>query len=127
MFVAQADEPVVTASVQGPTAAAAGHVAEAVYPGVQGYVAALQKQAKTLPAQRVTIRQLGPAQAAAVNSSSRLTLMVVAALAVLLLGLLLLLGVEALSRQPLATEGLEREFAADLDRVPREERSRSVA
>jgi uncharacterized protein involved in exopolysaccharide biosynthesis len=127
VFVAQTDEPVVTASVQGPTAAAAARVAEAVYPGAQGYVAALQQQAKTAPAQRVTLRQLGPAQAASINSSSRLTLMAVAALAVLLLGLLLLLAIEALRRRPGAADELERDFAADIERLPREERSRSVA
>jgi capsular polysaccharide biosynthesis protein len=127
VFVAQTDEPVITASVQGPTAATAGRVAEAVYPGVQRYIAALQQQAKVKPAQRLTIRQLGPAQASTVNSSSRLTLMAVAALAVLLLGLLALLAVEALRRRPPDTQELERDFAADLDRLPREERSRSVA
>jgi hypothetical protein len=129
-FVAQPDEPVVTASVQGPTALAAGHVAEGILPGVQRYVASLQKgsstQPATKPAQRVTIRQLGPAQAGTVNSSSRLALMAVAGLGVLLLGLLLLLGVESLRRRGPAEDPLDRKLADDLDRA-REERSRSVA
>jgi uncharacterized protein involved in exopolysaccharide biosynthesis len=126
VFLAQPDEPVVTVSVQGPTAAAAAHLAEAAAPGVQAYVSALQQQAHTKPSQRVTIRQLGPAQAATVNSSTRLTLMAIGALAVLLLGLLLLCA-EALRRRPPAAAELERDFAADLERLPREERSRSAA
>lgn len=99
-FVAQPDEPIVTASVQGPNPAIAGHVAEAVLPGVQRFVAALQQQGATKAAQRVTIRQLGPAQVGSVNSSSRKALMAVGGLGVLLLGLLLLLGIEVLRRPP---------------------------
>ncbi len=117
-FLAQADEPVVTASVQGPTAAAAGRVAAGVYPGVQAYVAALESQSHTAPADRVTIRELGPPQAGTVNSSSRLTLMAVAALGVLLLGLLLLVGVEGLRRRGREETLPPRlDLAAELDRV----------
>jgi Chain length determinant protein len=127
-FVAQAEEPVVTASVQGPTAAAAGRVAAAIYPGVQAYVATLQSQTRTAAANRVTIRELGPPQAGTVNSSSRLTLMAVAALGVLLLGLLALIGIEGLRRRG-REEVLARrlDLASDLDRVAGEERSRSIA
>jgi uncharacterized protein involved in exopolysaccharide biosynthesis len=99
-FVAQPDEPIVTASVQGPNPATAGHVAEAVLPGVQRFVATLQKQGATRAAQRVTIRQLGPAQVGTVNSNSRKALMAMAGLGVLMLGLLLLLSVETLRRRP---------------------------
>jgi len=116
-FVAQADEPVVTASVQGPTAAAAARVAAAIYLGVRAYVAALQRQAHTARANRVTIRELGPPQAGAVNSSSRLTLMVLAAVGVLLLGLLLLVGIEGLRRRPPQELAPRLDLAADLDRV----------
>jgi hypothetical protein len=116
-FVAQPDEPVVTASVQGPTALAAGRVAEGVLPGVRRYVASLQRQGATKPARRVTIRQLGPAQAGTINSSSRMALMAVAGIGVLLLGLLLLLGIESLRRRrpPAEDEGevpYERDLAA---------------
>ena len=115
--MAQPDEPVVTASVQGPTAIAAGRVAEGVLPGVRRYVASLQQQGATKPAQRVTIRQLGPAQAGTINSSSRMALMAVAGIGVLLLGLLLLLGSESLRRRrpPAEDEGevpYERDLAA---------------
>ena len=77
-FLAQTDEPVVTASVQGPTAAAAARVAAAIYPGLQNYVTRLQRQSGTPPAHYVTIRQLGPPQAGSVNSSARSTLTLVA-------------------------------------------------
>ncbi|HEY7952116.1 MAG TPA: hypothetical protein VID70_03960 [Solirubrobacteraceae bacterium] len=106
-FVAASEEPVVSASVQGPTALAAGHVAEAVLPGVRRYVATLQRAGHTKAAQRVTIRQLGPAQVGTVNSSSRKALMAIAAVGVLLLGLLLLIGIESLRRRPPVREGEE--------------------
>jgi hypothetical protein len=114
-FVAQPDAPVVTASVQGPTALAAGRVAEGVAPGVQRYVEALQKQGATKPARRVTIRQLGPAQVGTLNSSSRMALMAVGGLGVLLLGLLLLLGIESLRRRP---AGKEEDEDAPCEREP---------
>ncbi len=116
-FVAQPDEPVVTASVQGPTAVAAGRVAEGVLPGVQRYIASLPQQGATKPAQRVTIRQLGPAQAGTVNSSSRMALMAVAGSGVLLLGLLVLLGIESLRRRPPAQEEGEVPYERDLAAV----------
>jgi hypothetical protein len=103
-FVAQPDEPVLTVSVQGPTPLLAGRLAEAALPGVKRFVATLQRQSATRPARRVTIRQLGPAQAGTVNSSSRMALMAVAGLGVLLLGLLLLVGVETLRRRPPARD-----------------------
>lgn len=116
-FVAQPDEPVVTASVQGPTALAAGRVAEGVLPGVQRYVAGLQEQGATKPARRVTIRQLGPAQVGTVNSSSRKALMAVGGLGVLLLGLLALLGVESLRRRaPVEGEDEETPYEREPER-----------
>ena len=114
-FVAQPDAPVVTASVQGPTALAAGRVAEGVGPGVRRYVEALQRQGATKPARRVTIRQLGPAQVGTVNSSSRVALMAVGGLGVLLLGLLLLLGIESLRRRP---AGKAQDEEAPYEREP---------
>jgi capsular polysaccharide biosynthesis protein len=98
-FVAQANEPVVTASVQGPNAAAAAAVAGSIYPGVQRYVSSLQSQSGTPASNRVTIRQLGPPQAGPVNSSSRSTLMIAAFLGILVLGLLALIGIEGLRRR----------------------------
>lgn len=119
-FVAQTNEPVVTASVQGPTAAAAASVAAGIYPGVQAYVAQLQKQSATPAAHQVTIRQLGPPQAGPVSSNSRSTLMAAALLGVLLIGLLGLLGFEGLRRRSGAHTAMEREYLSELDRVSSE-------
>jgi capsular polysaccharide biosynthesis protein len=116
-FVAQTNEPVVTASVQGPTAATAANVAAAVYPGVQAYVTELQKQSGTPAAHQVTIRQLGPPQAGPVSSSARSTLSIAALFGVLILGLLGLLGVEGLKRRNREQAGLEREHLSELDRL----------
>ncbi len=98
-FLAQTNEPVVTASVQAPSPAAAARVAAAIYPGVQYYVTQLEQQSGTPVQHRVTIRQLGPPQAGPVNSSARSTLTVAAFLGVLLLGLLGLLGFEGMRRR----------------------------
>ncbi len=98
-FLAQTNEPVVTASVQAPSPAAAARVAAAIYPGVQHYVTQLEQQSGTPVRHRVTIRQLGPPQAGPVNSSARSTLTVAAFLGVLLLGLLGLLGFEGMRRR----------------------------
>lgn len=98
-FVAQTNEPVVTASVQAPNADAAARVAAAIYPGVQRYVTQLQEQSATPVRHRVTIRQLGPPQAGSVNSSARSTLTAAALLGVLVLGLLGLLGFEGMRRR----------------------------
>ena len=116
-FVAQTNEPVVTASVQGPTAAAAATVAAAIYPGVQAYVTELQKQAGTPAAHQVTIRQLGPPQAGSVSSSARSTLSVAALFGVLLLGLLGLLAIEGLKRRTSEQSAIEREYVSELDRL----------
>jgi subunit length determinant Wzz-like protein len=122
-FVAQTDEPVVTATVQGPNAVAAARLAAGIYPGVQRYVTTLQQQSVTPRADRVTIRQLGPPQAGTVNSSSRTTLAAAALFGVLLLGLLALLGVEGWRRRANELTALERNFVLDFDRVTLDPRS----
>ncbi len=116
-FVAQTNEPVVTASVQAPTAAAAAHVAASIFPGVQKYVSTLQQQSATPVQHRVTIRQLGPPQAGPVNSSTRSTLMVAAFIGVLLLGLLILLGVEGTRRRAEEAAAYESEQLPEFDRL----------
>ncbi|HEV3323130.1 MAG TPA: Wzz/FepE/Etk N-terminal domain-containing protein [Solirubrobacteraceae bacterium] len=114
-FLAQTDEPVVTASVQGPNAAAAARVAGSILPGVQRYVATLQQQSATPPQHRVTIRELGPPQAGSVNSSTRSTLTVAAFLGVLIIGLLALLGVESARRRARERAALESEHTSDFE------------
>ena len=114
-FLAQTDEPVVTASVQGPTAAAAARVAAAIYPGLQNYVTRLQRQSGTPPAHYVTIRQLGPPQAGSVNSSARSTLTLVAFVGILLMGLLAVIAIEVLARRAREDAALESEHDSDFD------------
>jgi capsular polysaccharide biosynthesis protein len=116
-FVAQTNEPVVTASVQAPNAAAAAHVAASIFPGVQSYVSTLQQQSATPAEHRVTIRQLGPPQAGPVNSSARSTLMIAAFIGVLLLGLLVLLAVEGMRRRADEAAAFKSEQLPDFDRL----------
>ena len=116
-FVAQTNEPVVTASVQAPTAAAAAHVAASIFPGVQKYVSTLQVQSATPVQHRVTIRQLGPPQAGPVNSSTRSTLMLAAFIGVLVLGLLILLAVEGTRRRAEEAAAYESEQLPEFDRL----------
>jgi len=116
-FLAQQNEPVITASVQAPNAVAAERVANAVYTGVQRYVTEIQRQGATPEQDKVTLRQLGSAQTTTVNSGSRATLAVGAFLGVLILGLLLILGVEGVRRRDRELDGLERELTAELQAV----------
>jgi capsular polysaccharide biosynthesis protein len=124
-FVAQANEPVVTASVQGPNAAAAATVAGSIYPGVQRYVSTLQSQSGTPASHRVTIRQLGPPQAGPVDSSSRSTFMIAAFLGVLVLGLLALVGIEGMRRRAGESDALDQDILPDFDHVALSTRSRT--
>jgi capsular polysaccharide biosynthesis protein len=87
-FVAQQTLPVITASVTGPNADVAGRLANAITPGVQSWLDTLEKTSGTKLRQRVTVRQLGDAQAGTVNSSSGIALAAVAALGILIVGLL---------------------------------------
>ena len=122
-FLAQQNEPVITASVQAPNAAAAERVANAVYAGVQSYVTGIQQQGHTPEQDKVTLRQLGPAQTSTVNGGSRGTLAVAAFLGVLILGLLLILGIEGIRRRDRELDGLERDLAAELQAVAHDPRS----
>ncbi len=116
-FVAQQNEPVITASVQAPTPAAAAKVATAIYPGVQGYIAAMQAAGKTPGADRVTLRELGSPQTGTVNSGSRSTLTIAAFLGILILGLLAILGVEGVRRRSRELEQLGHDLDAHLESV----------
>jgi hypothetical protein len=87
-FVADATIPMVTASVEGPNPAAAGKIANAVAPGVRTWLASLQSSVPLT--HRVTIRELGDAQAGVVNAGSVSVFAGLAAVAVLIVGLLLI-------------------------------------
>ena len=117
-FVAQTNEPVVTASVQAPTAASAARVAGSIYTGVQHYVSTLQTQSATPAQHRVTIRQLGPPQSGPVNSSARSTLTIATLLGVLMLGLLALIGLEGMRRRVEEATTLRPEHVPGFDHLP---------
>jgi hypothetical protein len=107
------------ASVEGPNPAAAGRVANAVAPGVRTWLNALEG---AVPANhRVTIRQLGNAQAGSLGGSSTTTLAAIVAVAVLLVGLLLIVAVDrrARAKPDLASVGVESGGAGfDPDAAP---------
>lgn len=117
---AQPNEPVITTTVQAPTPAAAARIANAVYAGVQHYVTAIQESGHTPEADRVTLRQLGSAQTATVNGGSRGTLTMAAFLGVLLLGLLAILGVEAVRKRDDELESIEDDLEAEFESVARQ-------
>jgi len=98
-FVPQLNEPVITATVQAPTALGAGRVAAAVYPGVRGYLDELQRQTRTPAGQRVTLRELGAPQVATVNGGAGTAASAAAGLGVLILGILLIVVVEGQRRR----------------------------
>jgi len=123
-FLAQQNEPVITATVQAPTAAAAAQIGNAVYTGVQNYVKAMQHAGRTPDEDKVTLRQLGTAQTATVNSGSRATMIAAAFLGVLIVGLLLILGIEGLRKRDDELASLERELVAEFEPVAHDAGSR---
>jgi capsular polysaccharide biosynthesis protein len=116
-FVAQQNEPVITTTVQAPSPDAASKIAAAVYPGVQAYIAAIQREGKTPERDRVTLRQLGPAQAGPVTSGSRGTLTIAAFLGILIVGLLAILGFEGVRRRGRELDQLGADLDAHLESV----------
>lgn len=89
-FVAQQDIPIVTVSVQGPNAEAAGDFANAVVPGTDAWLDSLATADQVKAGKLVHLRQLGDAQAGTVNSSSAKVVAAVGAVAILMLGFLLI-------------------------------------
>ncbi|HXA53327.1 MAG TPA: Wzz/FepE/Etk N-terminal domain-containing protein [Solirubrobacteraceae bacterium] len=115
-FVAQQDEPVITATVQGPTELDAARVANAVYTGTRAYVDAAQREGHTPSEHKVTLRQLGPAEAGVVNHSSRTAMEIAALLGVLILGVLAIVGFEALRRRDRELAGVQHDLELELRR-----------
>jgi capsular polysaccharide biosynthesis protein len=93
-FVAQTDLPVITVSAEGPSPAAAGRLANSVTPGVESWLNTVQSNGQVPSGHRVTIRQLGDAQAGAINASSAAALAGIAGIAVLMVGLLAVILVD---------------------------------
>lgn len=119
-FLAQQNEPVITTTVQAPTPVEAAKIANAVYPGVKNYIAAIQREGHTPEADKVTLRQLGPAQTGTVNSGSRGTLMIAAFLGILILGLLAILGIEGVRKRDRELDELGHDLAAELESVSKD-------
>ena len=123
-LVPQLNEPVVTATVQGPNVVAAARLASAVFPAVQTYLNQLEQQTGTPPAHRVTLRQLGPPQAGTVNAGSGTVASAAAGIGLALLGFLLSLLVEGRQQRMRALGELafaahsSGDFAAHSNDVP---------
>lgn len=99
-FLPQPGVPIVTVTAQGPTAPAAARLVGAVAVATQQYLGQLARQDGT-PSPPVVVRQLGPAQEGAIGGGRKL-LMGVTGVGVLLIGLMAVLGVDALRRRPRA-------------------------
>jgi hypothetical protein len=74
LVIGQQNVPVITLYAQGPTARAAGALADAAAAGLAAYVGRLQSQERISPLSRIAIRQLGQAQGAMVNSGASRTI-----------------------------------------------------
>jgi capsular polysaccharide biosynthesis protein len=98
-MVAQTQIPIITVTVEGPTPIKAGRLADAVYPGVQSWLNQLEVSKSVSTARRVTVRQLGDAQAGAINSSSATVIAGIAAIAVMMLGSILIVGTDQTFRR----------------------------
>jgi hypothetical protein len=98
-FVAQDQLPLVTVYATGPTAALAAKLADGVYAAVRHYIDGLESQYATSPQHRVTVRQLGRADAGTVHAGASKALMVLAFLALLIVGLLGIVGLAGLRRR----------------------------
>jgi hypothetical protein len=110
-FSTQADLPLVTVVSRAPTPALAARLADAAVSGLSEYVADLASRQDVKPERRVVIRGLGPAQAQPVTSGPGKATSALAALAVLILGLLalVLVGRRRRGREP------EAEYLDDFD------------
>lgn len=116
-FVAQQDIPIVTVSVVAPNADAAGKFANAVVPGTDAWLDSLASADQVKSGKLVHLRQLGDAQAGTVNSSSAKIVAIVGAVAILMLGFLLisLTDKERRARRRQERERAERELAESLE------------
>jgi hypothetical protein len=98
-FLTQEALPLVTVYAQGPTPADAARLADGVLPAVQQQLAKLAVDANLLPADRVIVRSLGPADSGTVGGSAGKAIMVLAFLVVAVLGILVILAIDAARRR----------------------------
>jgi capsular polysaccharide biosynthesis protein len=118
-FVAQEQLPLVSVYASAPTADLAAKLADGVYTAVHGYVDEIASADETNPEHRVTVRQLGTAGSATVYKGGSKALMVLAFLAIVILGCLLIIIIAALRRrEDPVEEVLEEEEPAGPVRYP---------
>lgn len=104
-IVAQQNLPIVTVGVQGPSAVAAGRLADDVVAGTTTWLSSLTATDEIKQPRHVHLRQLGDAQAGTTNSSSGKMIAIVGAVAVLILGFL---GIALTDRERRARRQEER-------------------
>jgi capsular polysaccharide biosynthesis protein len=97
-FVAQEQIPLVSVYASAPTAPQAAKLANGVYTAVRGYVDEIAAADATNPEHRVTVRQLGTAGASTVTTGGSKAIMVLAFLAIIIFGCLLIIAIAALRR-----------------------------
>jgi hypothetical protein len=85
-FVAQQDLPLVTVYAEAPDSARASRLANAVTPAVRAHIARLHEQGDLPATRRVVIRSLGAAEGGTVNTGTSKMTMLLAFLAILVLG-----------------------------------------
>lgn len=103
-FVAQDQLPLITVYATAPTASDAAKLANGVYVGVRSYIDGLEAEYTTDPKHRVTVRQLGRADAGTIHSGASKVLMILAFLAFFTVGCLALIGGTGLRQRKLALE-----------------------
>jgi capsular polysaccharide biosynthesis protein len=109
-LVAQQNVPIITVTVTGPNPQAAGHVADSVLKGTETWLATISDSTTLTKGKQLVLRQLGDAQAGAVNSKTPTEIAIVAFIGILLLGLL---AVALLDRR-LVERALTRRHASEL-------------
>jgi capsular polysaccharide biosynthesis protein len=113
-FVAQEQIPLVSVYASAPTAALAAKLANGVYTAVRGYVDEIAAADATNPQHRVTVRQLGSAGASTVHTGGSKAIMVLAFLAILIFGCLLIIAIAALRRGGEAVDDAVEEYVGAL-------------
>jgi capsular polysaccharide biosynthesis protein len=113
-FVAQEQLPLVSVYAAAPTAALAAKLANGVYTAVRGYVDEIAAADATNPEHRVTVRQLGTAGASTVHTGGSKALMVLAFLAIIIFGCLLIIATAALRRRGQAVDEAVEEYVGAL-------------
>jgi hypothetical protein len=97
-FVAQDQIPLVSVYASAPTADEAAKLANGVFAAVKGYVDQIAATDATNPDHRVTVRQLGSAGSSTVIKGGSKAIMVLAFLAIMILGCLLIIAIAAIRR-----------------------------